>query len=104
MIAEGVDRLRERGMMEKGSAARKGTAMPKTDVPDRPSVTSDPDRGVAVNSGTDPQRPGEKPAADATPGRETSPPPDHFDATHQPAPAGRNESIEGSKGDPDDAL
>jgi hypothetical protein len=76
--------------------------MPK---PGRKSVTSDPDRGVAVNSGTDPQRPGKKPTADATPGRETSPPPDRFDATHQPAAAGRNESIEGGgKGDPDDAL
>jgi hypothetical protein len=104
MIAEGVDRSRERGMMEEGAAA-KGTAMPKPPTPGPESVTSDPDRGVAVNSGTDPQRPGEKPTADVTAGGETSPPPDRFDATHQPAPAGRNESIEGGgKGDPDDAL
>jgi hypothetical protein len=79
--------------------------MPNPPAPDRKPVTSDPDRGVAVNSGTDPQRPGEKPTAAATPGGETSPPPDRFDATHQPAPAGRNESVEGGgKGDPDDAL
>ncbi len=57
-----------------------------------------------MNSGTDPQKPGEKPAPDSASGRETSPPPDRFDATHQPAPAGRNESVEGGKGDPDDAL
>jgi hypothetical protein len=101
MIAEGVDRLRERGMMEKGSAARKGTAMPKTEVPDRPSVTSDPDRGVAVNSGTDPQRPG-KPAraipdaaAEKTPPREDS----------RPAPVGRNEDVEhGGRNEPDDPV
>ena len=33
--------------------------MPNPRSSRRPSVTSDPDRGVPVNSGTDPQRPGQ---------------------------------------------
>jgi hypothetical protein len=82
--------------------------MPKPPVPGRKSVTSDPDRGVAVNSGTDPQRPGERPAPDSTAdaaSSEASTPADRFDATHQPAPKTRNEDVEGGgKGDPDDAL
>jgi hypothetical protein len=76
--------------------------MPKTEAPGRPSVTSDPDRGVAVNSGTDPQRPG-KPAravpdasAERTPPREDS----------GPAPASsRNEDVEhGARNEPDDPV
>ena len=75
--------------------------MPKTEVPDRPSVTSDPDRGVAVNSGTDPQRPG-KPAralpdasAEKTPPREGP----------RPAPVVRNEDVEhGGRNEPDDPV
>jgi hypothetical protein len=56
-----------------------------------------------VNSGTDPQRPGKGPVADSAPG--PAAPSDRFDATHQPAPAGRNESVEGGgKGEPEDAL
>jgi hypothetical protein len=75
---------------------------------DRKSVTSDPDRGVAVNSGTDPQRPGARPAtgsAAATVDSEKTTPIDRFDATHQAAPAARNEGVEGGgKNEPDDAL
>jgi hypothetical protein len=88
---------------------------PVTSDPDRapqpkPGVTSDPDHGVAVNSGTDPQRPGTppRPAPDSAPpgtsAEETSVPTDRFGATHKPAPAGRSEDVEGGKGDPSDAL
>ena len=77
----------------------------------RPRVTSDPDRGVAVNSGTDPQRPrtpagalpDEMPPAASS--SDTSVPSDPFDASHQPKAPGRNEDVEGGgKGDPDDGL
>ena len=44
MIAEGVDRLGERGMMDGGPPSQGGTAMPKTPSPGRKPVTSDPDR------------------------------------------------------------
>ena len=75
--------------------------MPKPSTTDRKSVTSDPDRGVAVNSGTDPQRPG-KPAralpdaaAEQTPPREGS----------RPAPASGNEDVEhGGRNEPDDPV
>lgn len=81
----------------------------KTDAPHR-GVTSDPDRGVAVNSATDPQRPGTTPAPvpdTAPPGtsaEETSVPTDRFGATHKPAAPGRAVDVEGGKGDPSDAL
>ncbi|HEU0104896.1 MAG TPA: hypothetical protein VFT38_01915 [Vicinamibacteria bacterium] len=80
--------------------------MPNPSTTDRKSVTSDPDRGVAVNSGTDPQRPGARPAASpALTDPEKTAPVDRFDATHQPSPAARNEGVEGGgKGEPDDAL
>ena len=74
---------------------------------DRESVTSDPDRGVAVNSGTDPQRPGARPSTGlaAPTDSEKTTPIDRFDATHQAAPAARNEGVEGGgKNEPDDAL
>jgi hypothetical protein len=74
---------------------------------DRKSVTSDPDRGVAVNSATDPQRPGARPATGpaAPTDSEKTMPIDRFDATHQAAPAARSEGVEGGgKGEPDDAL
>jgi hypothetical protein len=90
---------------------------PVTSDPDREprtrrGVTSDPDHGIPVNSGTDPQRPGTsaRPLPDAAPpgtsAAETSVPTDRFEATHQPARAGRGEGVEGTgtKGDPDDAL
>ena len=76
--------------------------MTKTSTTGRKPVTSDPDRGVAVNSGTDPQRPG-KPAravrdapAETTPPREDS----------GPAPASiRNEDVEhGGRNEPDDPV
>jgi hypothetical protein len=79
----------------------------------RKPVTSDPDHGIAVNSGTDPQRPGTParavPDTSSPPGtsaEETSVTTDRFGATHQPAPTGRTSDVEGSgsKGDPDDAL
>jgi hypothetical protein len=51
----------------------------------------DPDRGVAVNSATDPQRPGEPtrqpprdPYPPGTSAEETPAPTDPFDATHEP--------------------
>jgi hypothetical protein len=75
----------------------------------RKPVTSDPDRGVAVNSGTDPQRPGQppRPAPDAdatgTSAAETSVPAHPFDATHQPETPPRAEDVErGPRGAPDD--
>ena len=82
--------------------------MPKTEAPDRPSVTSDPDRGVAVNSGTDPQRPGTRPvpeSAPEAPGSETPASQDSFNATHQPAPASGNDDVErGGRDEPDDPV
>ena len=61
-----------------------------------------------MNSGTDPQRPGVPPAAgpaSAPTDSEKATPVDRFDATHQPAPAARNEGVEGGgKNEPDDAL
>ncbi|PYQ40701.1 MAG: hypothetical protein DMF77_17815 [Acidobacteria bacterium] len=86
--------------------------MPKTQTPGRTSVTSDPDRGVAVNSGTDPQRPGTpaRPVPETSPpgmsAEETSATSDRFNATHRPASTSRGENVEGggSKGDPDEAL
>lgn len=78
----------------------------------RKPVTSDPDHGIAVNSGTDPQRPGTpaRPVPDTAPpgtaAEETSVPTGRFDATHTPAVKGGADDVEGSgtKGDPDDAL
>ena len=80
--------------------------MPKPDAPGRKSVTSDPDRGVAVNSGTDPQRPGTRPVAGSAPAEsETPAPEDRFTATHQPMPASRNEDVEhGGRNEPDDRV
>jgi hypothetical protein len=93
-------------MMEEGSAGE-GT-MPKTETPGRKAVTSDPDRGVAVNSGTDPQRPGARPVAEPAPEparSETPAPPDRFNATHQPAASSRNEDVEhGGRNEPDDPV
>jgi hypothetical protein len=70
-------------------------------------VTSDPDRGVAVNSGTDPQRPGTaaRPLPETAPGASGSEAPttDAFNATHQPA-SERSQDIEGGGGDPKDGL
>jgi hypothetical protein len=82
--------------------------MPKPDASGRKSVTSDPDRGVAVNSGTDPQRPGTRPVTGSAPepaGSETPVPGDRFNATHQPMPASRNEDVEhGGRNEPDDPV
>ena len=82
--------------------------MQKPSTTDRKSITSDPDRGVAVNSGTDPQRPGARPATGPAPAptdSEKTTPIDRFNATHQPATAARNEGVEGGgKNEPDDAL
>jgi len=76
--------------------------MPKTEAPDRPSVTSDPDRGVAVNSGTDPQRPGQPARAvpDAPPGGT----PSRDGSRPVPVPS-RNEDVEhGARNEPDDPV
>ena len=86
--------------------------MPNPSSTPRKPVTSDPDRGVAVNSGTDPQRPGTpaRPLPDTTPpgtsAEETSVTTDRFNATHEPASSDARADVEGSgsKGDPDDAL
>ena len=78
--------------------------MPKTEVPDRPSVTSDPDRGVAVNSGTDPQRPGApaRPIPDASAEKIT--PVDDSRTSHPPSTS-RNEDVEqGGRNEPDDTV
>jgi hypothetical protein len=75
--------------------------MPKP-TPARKSVTSDPDRGVAVNSGTDPQRPGKPARALPDVPAEKSP----SDADSRPAPAAsRNEDVEhGGRNEPDDPV
>jgi hypothetical protein len=77
----------------------------------RKPVTSDPDRGVAVNSGTDPQRPGTtaRPVPDTAPpgtsAAETSATTDRFNATHQPATRDADDvEGRGTHSDPDDAL
>jgi hypothetical protein len=76
--------------------------MPKTEAPDRPSVTSDPDRGIAVNSGTDPQRPGRPARAVPDASTEKAPPREYT----RPTPASsRNEDLEhGGRNDPDDPV
>ena len=78
--------------------------MPKPDALGRKSVTSDPDRGVAVNSGTDPQRPGEpsRPIPD-TSSEKTTPGGDAGAAPRPPAV--RNEDVEhGGRNEPDDPI
>jgi hypothetical protein len=78
--------------------------MPKTEAPDRPSVTSDPDRGVAVNSGTDPQRPGEtaRPIPDAS--SEKAAPVEPSGASPRQK-SSRNEDVEhGGRNEPDDPV
>jgi hypothetical protein len=103
MIAEGVDRPRERAMMDEGPAAG-GVAMQNPPATDRKPVTSDPDRGVAVNSETDPQRPRKpaRPAPEAS--AEKSTPIDDSRTTHPPS-TNRNEDVEhGGRNEPDDAL
>ena len=78
----------------------------------RKPVTSDPDHGIAVNSGTDPQRPGTPARAvpesspPGTSAEETSVGTDRPAAAHTPAGTGRTSDVEGSgsKGDPDDPL
>ena len=81
--------------------------MPRTTMPrSRPPVTSDPDRGVAVNSGTDPQRPGEpaRPIPDASAEKSgatagpAEPPP-------RPSSRGGNDDVEGGgRNEPDDPF
>jgi len=71
---------------------------------DRKPVTSDPDRGVAVNSGTDPQRPGRP----AQPSSDTSAEKTSAVAeprTTHPSSASRNEDVEnGGRNEPDDPV
>ena len=78
--------------------------MPKTETPGRKAVTSDPDRGVAVNSGTDPQRPGEaaRPIPEAS--NEKAAPVEPSGASQRP-PSSRNEDVEhGGTNEPDDPV
>jgi hypothetical protein len=76
--------------------------MPKPPPPGRKSVTSDPDRGVAVNSGTDPQRPGEPPRPVPDPSTDESAP---IDSKVPRPPASRNEDVEqGGRNEPDDPV
>jgi hypothetical protein len=78
--------------------------MSKTEAPDRPSVTSDPDRGVAVNSGTDPQRPGEPARAVPDTSSEKTAPAGDSGAAPRPA-ASRNDDVEhGGRNEPDDPV
>ena len=67
---------------------------------------NDPERGVAVNSATDPQRPGtptdRSPQDTSPPGtsaEETAVPTDPFDATHEPGPPPDPEDPGRGKGD-----
>ena len=67
---------------------------------------NDPDRGVAVNSASDPQKPGEptrRPPGDAHPpgtsAEETSVPTDPFAATHEPGPPASPEDPGRGKGE-----
>jgi hypothetical protein len=78
--------------------------MPKPEAPGRKPVTSDPDRGVAVNSATDPQRPGKptRPAPDAS--TEKTTPVDDSRAAPRTS-ASRNEDVEhGGRNEPDDPV
>jgi hypothetical protein len=82
--------------------------MAKTSTPGRTSVTSDPDRGVAVNSGTDPQRPRipARPAPDVTPDAsdETSSVAQDVKPAARPS-SSRNEDVEhGGRNEPDDPV
>lgn len=82
--------------------------MPKSPHPE--VVTSDPDRGVAVNSGTDPQRPGgpARPPSDSTPpgtsAEETSVTTDRFDATRETDPGPARPDVEHGGGGSKDSL
>jgi hypothetical protein len=76
--------------------------MPKPDMPGRKSVTSDPDRGVAVNSGTDPQRPGQP--SRSVPDAPSEPTPPREDSRPVRVPS-RNEDVEhGRRNEPDDPV
>jgi hypothetical protein len=78
--------------------------MPKTEAPDREPVTSDPDRGVAVNSGTDPQRPGETPRPIDEASTEKTASVEPSGASQRP-PSSRNEDVEhGGRNEPDDPV
>jgi hypothetical protein len=67
---------------------------------------NDPERGVAVNSATDPTRPGtstrQAPKDSLPPGtsaEETAVPTDPFDATHEPGPPSGPEDAGRGKGE-----
>ena len=78
--------------------------MPKTETPGRKPVTSDPDRGVAVNSGTDPQRPGETSRQIPDAGSEKAAPVEPSGGS-QRSPSSRNEDVEhGGRNEPDDPV
>jgi len=78
--------------------------MPKPSTTGRKPVTSDPDRGVAVNSGTDPQRPGAPARRVPDASAENATPVTNSSRTHPPS-AGRNEDVEhGGRNEPDDPL
>jgi hypothetical protein len=101
--------------MPKPRSSRRPSLTPRPDRRSRPrprrGVTSDPDRGVAVNSGTDPQRPGTppRPVPDTLPSDSSAEEPseaaENFKPVARPSTAGRNEDVEGSgKNEPDDPL
>jgi hypothetical protein len=72
----------------------------------RKPMTSDPDRGVAVNSGSDPQRPGStaRPLPDA-PAKESPTTPEGVGPAARPSTSVRNEDVEGAgRNEPDDPL
>ena len=76
--------------------------MPKPPPSDRKPVTSDPDRGVVVNSGTDPQRPGTPSRSVPDASGKTAP----MDSATVPSrPASGNEDVEhGGRNEPDDPV
>jgi hypothetical protein len=91
--------------MAKPRSARKRV----TSDPDPPQDQApDSDHGLAVNSGTDPQRPRQPPQPPPdTPAAvgETSAPADRFEATHEPETTPRAEDVErGPRGGTDDAA
>ena len=75
----------------------------KSAPPSREGVTSDPDRGVPVNSGTDPTRPGTTPR----PVKDTNPPGTSAEETgvsggDAPAPSSGRSDVERPAGPPSD--
>ena len=78
--------------------------MAKTSTTGRKPVTSDPDRGVAVNSGTDPQRPGKPARAVRDISAEKSAPVEGSASGQPPAARGNDDVEHGRRNEPDDPV